>query len=298
MKKTLIAVILFLPVPGYSQAIEAAYQLTQTKPVLLKNTGNTNDSIPAIQKVFFHHRYYTEAFPGTYNSFLIKGKKTATIEYKNLEIDFLKNQKVQTVNLLNDTIYCFMIVPAPNRLYYYGKESVETEKDRKAIITLTETYNRAMAYKHTDSLVESRLLYILNRTVGTQQHIREGCLDVSWHTWKIEKRELIAEVFGIQEDYEYKCTFASSRITIPLDAISHFSISTPKNRIQVNMKENKFIYFRKMNKIKGDCDKEKWYGGEDEEKANAIELVPEWNIGHTGLTIEDLNNWLNKYQKQ
>lgn len=334
--KYLTVLFLFLSVSGVtfgqllSSPIDAAYQLTQTKTPLPQLDEYTRRNVPLQQLIVFQQIPSDKAFPMNppffrlYSEMQTDAGNCREIYFAGIDQHFLESQPIQPFYIGKDTVFQFIIrsrtdVEDFNRFrfhscklenildwvenasffsecIYVGKDSVEVEKDKQALLILSKAYTKSDNFSHDSPSTEDRLLYLLNRTVGTQDHHRRDLSPVSWHTWKLENDSLIAEIFYVRSETSYKCAFHSKTIRIPLKGIRTFS-ETEDGMVAIDFKENHAAVIGRKNALKGTCAVNPWRDSELSSTTTAqITLATNW-LGHIGMNIDDLNKWIQNYQQ-
>lgn len=285
-------------------------------------------NIPAFQYVFFETKIPTDPFPTlpyylyVFNSYTQTVADTGIVvklPFNSIDCEKLKKSTIKKTSLPhNSTVYSFSITAKENLLFetyqttfselyqvkkgdkkqnqfsFYDTDSVRLAKKQWALVSIAISYQEANSYKHTDTSTQNKLLYILNRTIGTQQNFRDDFVAVSWQSWCIENGVLRCYILGIQNNITHKCTYKSKVYSLPLNKIDHFE-ETTDGLVKVVFKENQTGTIELYQAMKAECLDYNYDDYQDTQLLNTIELNVLWSIGHTGLTLGDLNDWLKTF---
>lgn len=284
------------------------------------DTKTSGDVFPTLPYYFYVYNSYSQSVADS--GIVVK------IPFNN--IDYMQVNKAKIKKTLlphNTTVYSFSVkannilggfLPIKNRfeectakfseLYlnnyeavrttteftFYDSDSVRLAKKQWALATIVLGYQTANSYKHTDTSTQNKLLYILNRTIGTQQNFRDDFVAVSWQSWNIENGVLRCYVVGIENNRTHKCTYRSKVYSFPLNKIDRFE-ETTDGLVKVVFKENQTGTIELYQAMKAKYLDHSYDDYQETKLLKTAELNALWSIGHTGLTLNEINDWLTTF---
>lgn len=298
------------------------------KPEIHFLPENAAKKIPAFQYVFFDTKPPSDVFPTLPYYFYVYNCHTKTyadtgtvvkIPFKSIDYQEISKATIKKTSLPhNSTVYSFSVKANDkfpfetyhstfSELYqvkkgektqeqftFYDADSLRLSKKQWALASIILGYQESYSYKHTDTATQNKLLYILNRTIGTQQNFRDDFAVVSWQSWSIENGVLRCFIVGVQNNLTHKCTFKSKVYSLPLNNIDRFE-EADNGMVKVIFKENQTGSIALYHAWKAEYLDDTYKDYEETKLLETLNLNILWSTGHTGLTLKELNDWLKTF---
>ncbi|MCW5907567.1 MAG: hypothetical protein KIS94_06900 [Chitinophagales bacterium] len=285
--------------------------------------------IPAFQYVFFEAKTPSEVFNTLPYQFYVYSShsqsengngRVVKIPFKGVEPKQLKEGSItKTILPGNETVYSFSVKASSNVVFeyydasfaglyeikpakgaqpefaFFDADSLRLAQKQEALVALVTAYNAANSYKHTDTATQNKLLYILNRTIGTQENLRSDFAHISWQEWGLQTGLLICNVVGIQNNVAHKCTYKSKQYLLPLKNIARFE-QTADGLVRVVFGDSQTGALGHYSAVKSECSNLDYQHYEETLLLKKFELNALWSIGHAGLSLAELNAWLQDFK--